>query len=569
MKKIVYTLLATLLLVTGCDFLEPENKSNGASSAEYFGTSEGFESLVNSAYAALKEIYKGDPKLFCAGTDLYADGGHSIDIALHRYTSLIPSNAGVKDFYSKCYQGVESANCVLYYSDKTEITNTLPLRIAEARFLRGFFYYMLVQHFGDVAIMREYSNAVLEELPRDSKADVYNFIMDEWKDIIDNSELPEEDRTGRVSKQAVRHFLAKLYLVRGWDADCAQDDDFSNAAAYAEAAIAGKGLTIPFGELWSPENENNDEFIFSVQYDRNALIGSVGVTGGHSQQNYFCVSLKEPAEGHKGGAASYVATLRSIKLFGAHDTRWEGTFMNILYKYNGKDRPETGYYAYYRNNQPDTLRIEAYYPREFEASPDQIAAWRAVDPEKRNNTSVVPMTAITVRVFDGVSPISYEEAIRTDAYGGICVRKFDDPESVHGTGSSFRDIVLARLGETYLVAAEAYFKTNQLDKATEKINVVRRRAAEPGFELDVHANDITLDFILEERGRELFGEYHRWMDLKRTGKLIEYNELYNKDMAGSASDLMKGKDGQYKLLRPIPQDAIDLNKAEIKQNPGY
>lgn len=568
MKKIIYTLITVTLLLTGCDFLDPENKSNGASSDEYFGTPEGFETLVNAAYASLKEIYKGDPKMFCAGTDLYADGGHSIDVSLHRYQSLIPSDNSVKDFYSNCFKGVESANCILHYSEKTEVTSTLPTRVAEARFLRGYYYYLLVQYFGDVAIMREYSNTVIVEVGRDPKADVYDFIITEWKDIL-NSSLPEEDSIGRVSKQAVRHFLAKIYLVRGWDADCAQADDFSNAASYAEAAIAGKGLTTPFGELWSPTNENNDEFIFSVQYDRGALVGSVGVSGGQSQQNYYSVYLNEPAMGNKGGSSSYIATLRSIKLFAEHDTRWEGTFMDVVYKYNGKDRPETGYYAYYRNEQLDTVRIEAYYPREFEASADQIAAWRAVDPEKRTDTRVVPMTAMTVRAFDGVSPIKYEEAIKTDAYGGICVRKFDDPESIHGNGSSFRDIVLARLGETYLIAAEAYFKMNKPDKAAEKINIVRRRAAESGFNLDVQESDITLDFILEERGRELFGEFHRWMDLKRTGKLIEYNALYNKDMAGSAYDLMKGKDGQYKLLRPIPQDAIDLNKAEIKQNPGY
>ncbi len=139
MKKIIYTLITATLLLTGCDFLDPENKSNGASSDEYFGTHEGFETLVNAAYASLKEIYKGDPKMFCAGTDLYADGGHSIDVSLHRYESLIPSDKSVKDFYSNCFKGVESANCILHYSEKTEVTSTLPTRVAEARFLRGFF----------------------------------------------------------------------------------------------------------------------------------------------------------------------------------------------------------------------------------------------------------------------------------------------------------------------------------------------------------------------------------------------------------------------------------------------
>ena len=130
---------------------------------------------------------------------------------------------------------------------------------------------------------------------------------------------------------------------------------------------------------------------------------------------------------------------------------------------------------------------------------------------------------------------------------------------------------MARLGEAYLIAAEAYYKKGQLDQAAEMINNLRQRpgTVKEGYEasMQVNASDITIDYILDERARELAGEYVRWTDLKRTHKLIEYVTQYNED--GVAESAMTGPDGKYKILRPIPQAAIDLNKAEIEQNPGY
>ena len=122
--------------------------------------------------------------------------------------------------------------------------------------------------------------------------------------------------------------------------------------------------------------------------------------------------------------------------------------------------------------------------------------------------------------------------------------------------------------KVYARILEAY---SNYDKAAEMINDLRKRpdTVKEGFENDmlVNANDITIDFILDERARELAGEYVRWTDLKRTHKLVEYVTQYNEDGVSEAA--MTGPDGKYKILRPIPQAAIDLNQATIEQNPGY
>ena len=133
------------------------------------------------------------------------------------------------------------------------------------------------------------------------------------------------------------------------------------------------------------------------------------------------------------------------------------------------------------------------------------------------------------------------------------------------------DVVLARLGEAYLIAAEAYYKKGDMRQAAEMINNLRQRPGtiKSGYETAMHvdATDITIVFILDERARELAGEYVRWTDLKRTHKLIEYVTEYNED--GVELSALTGPDGKYKILRPIPQAAIDLNQAHVEQNPGY
>jgi hypothetical protein len=95
-----------------------------------------------------------------------------------------------------------------------------------------------------------------------------------------------------------------------------------------------------------------------------------------------------------------------------------------------------------------------------------------------------------------------------------------------------------------------------------RLNAVRSRA---GVE-DATIGEFDIDYILDERARELFGEYHRWFDLKRTGKLVERTSLYNNQV--SESDFNGA--GAQKILRPIPQQALDLNQNnDFPQNPAY
>ena len=148
----------------------------------------------------------------------------------------------------------------------------------------------------------------------------------------------------------------------------------------------------------------------------------------------------------------------------------------------------------------------------------------------------------------------------------ISTYKFEDNTKPTGWEyESKRDAFVLRIGEMYLLLAEAELMNNNPDEAVKYINILREKRAIPGKEeaMKINKSDLDIDFILDERARELAGEQQRFFDLKRTGKLLERVKKYNPNAAENIQDFHK--------LRPIPQDELDavINKDEFKQNPGY
>ena len=129
--------------------------------------------------------------------------------------------------------------------------------------------------------------------------------------------------------------------------------------------------------------------------------------------------------------------------------------------------------------------------------------------------------------------------------------------------ASYRPYIVHRLAETYLIGAEAAFMNGNPGLAAQYINTVRRRAAYPGQEasMEITAGQVTIDYILDERTRELAGEQKRWFDLVRTGKLLERVQLYNPEGGPNIQ--------AHHVLRPIPQSQIDATVGGYAQNDGY
>jgi hypothetical protein len=159
-------------------------------------------------------------------------------------------------------------------------------------------------------------------------------------------------------------------------------------------------------------------------------------------------------------------------------------------------------------------------------------------------------------------PVPYAGADTIYKIGPHTTKWFQfDPNDVFGF-AMIKDYILMRLGETYLLMAEAQFKQGNLVGAAASINVIRARAnATP-----VASAAVTMDYILDERVRELIGEENRRMTLMRTGTLVDRAIRLNSNSVMNPLNNLTTKN----LLLPIPQSEIDLNKdAKLEQNPGY
>lgn len=572
MKKIYFTLALLLSALYSCSgFLDQDNRSN-VPSEDFYKTTTGFASLTNSAYSTLRKLYNTQPQLFVAGTDLYADG-KSQGVVMGQYT-FTADESNIKDFYVNCFKGIQLANSVIHYGDITEDSSVRLQYVDEARFLRAWYYFQLVQQFGPVALNKEMFDYAVMSHARTSLSDIYDFLISEFT-YLESSEsnLLERDNSGvgRANKRAAAFFLSKVYLTRGWldgqdyesqEASIAQSTDFANAAKYALEAINNETPSVSLESAFNVENEESSEIFWSIQFSAASVKDPVA-DGSYQQAQFgsYLGGSEKPL--NKAIDGNFSPSLRLQQLYSRGDARLEQTFMLEFHQ---------SYFDYY--NSPTTSPIIYYYAPAWATDAD-IASWKADDPYGLKQNTLISKTIAEGGIApSNGAPATYKDR-RSQDYGTACIKKFDDYSeasiSNRSTRCSMHDVVVSRLGEAYLIAAEAYVKQNELGKAANMINSLRQRpgTVRSGYTtpMTVSASDMNIDFILDERAREMAGEYVRWTDLKRTHKLVQYVTQYNEDNIKESA--MVGTDGKYKTLRPIPQAAIDLNQADVEQNPGY
>ena len=275
----LYTACICLSLgMSSCaDFLEEENRSN-INAQEYFVEKDGFESLVNAAYASLRTVWKNEPWLFCLGVDIYTRGESELisgsygnrDVysrELNEYGSLKADNEFVGNFYSNVYYAIQTCNTAISKSESVVglSENVRKQRVAELRFLRAYYYYLLVEQFGRIAIVTDEIETPMLSFPQKSEQEVYKFILDEL-DTIDDNILPEvQSDYGRITQGAVKHLQALVYLTRGYK-DFASSDDFSKAAALCDEIINGTTYELQptFADVFKTGNEKNNEIIITT-----------------------------------------------------------------------------------------------------------------------------------------------------------------------------------------------------------------------------------------------------------------------------------------------------------------
>ncbi|MQN84870.1 RagB/SusD family nutrient uptake outer membrane protein [Segatella copri] len=569
MKKILYSVaLAACCMgtMTSCsDFLDASNKSN-VTAKQSFATKEGLNNLVNNAYQHLQNVYAAPlfTSCFSAGTDMYADARNKMNEALNTYETLTPENTDIKNLYTYLYSGIRAANSVSYYAQTAQVDDkTKGQLVGEARVLAAYEYYLLVNNFGGVPIMKDFLTTADTGYPKSSAADVYAYIISELEDVISKNVLQASTATkggGRISQETAKAILAKTYLSAAWDLN--KQEYFSKAAALADEVIAGRKLTTPFAKLWKADGsgDDNEEFLWDVEYDLATANNTT--SGGTEWSGYYCNYLGGNEDNIKATTSSYVPTLYALHCFKKGDQRYDATFMKELPDINKGNAAGTGYWTWYKNGESLVGKpVTRYYSAWYETDAD-FEAWKAIDPANRANTYRIPMDSQSKEAqnMDGRDMEYYDN--QQLVYGSSPCKKFDDSKTAKTEKNTcYRDIHIITLPEMYLVAAEAYLKAGDNPKALARLNEVHQRAG-----LSALTGTITIDDILDENACENFGNEARWMDLRRTQTLVTRCTKYNHEMGDKAAQYI-GK----KLLRPIPQAAIDANDqlTLADQNPGY
>jgi starch-binding outer membrane protein, SusD/RagB family len=532
---------------------------------DYYATPEGLDAAVNGAYAQLRDYWGREQamNLSAMGTDLWTHGDQGGNKGLNRYDAQI--NSEYDQFrwpWESFYRGINTANTVIGRAGNVQgvspaIRNS---RLGEARFLRALQYFELVRMYGDVPLLLTENQGVAVEFTRAPAADVYAAIVEDLTTAIEL--LPvTQPQFGRATRGAAQHLLAKVYLTRAYRS-FAQQGDFQRAADLAIAVInSGTYQLLPsFREVFcgppvvragAPQprdrcsltgfTENHSEVIFSVVFPRDpALRVADRGNGMHLWYLGWYDDLPGlPRTVEYGRAWRRVRpTAFALDLWDrAVDSRFDATFQTVWYATAAASQGAAG-----TSRGPLAVGDTAYW---MPSTPEETALVNSAFRQSRPYVIRLP-NQYTEERFPSMK--KHQDDARESAF---------EPE-----GS--RDLIVMRLGETYLIAAEALLGAGRTGDAVQYLNAVRRRAAKPGVNpsvMEINASQVTLDFILDERGRELIGELHEWFDLTRTNKLVERVRLHNPQGAAGVQ--------AHHALRPIPQREIDLIETNFPQNPGY
>ncbi|MBX0332641.1 RagB/SusD family nutrient uptake outer membrane protein [Pontibacter sp. HSC-14F20] len=564
MKKIFYSILVPVLLLgsVSCEsFLDEENKS-GLTSEAYYKTAEGAESLVNSLYTPMRFWYgkENGIALTETGTDIFTRGNGMENPPVALYNSdLSGANAPINFYWTRFYSAVNACNAAVKRIPESALAENLKTtRLAEARFLRAFYLWHIVETWGGVHLTTEESIGLVTTANRTPVEAFYNQIFEDLQFAADNL-APTNSQYGRVTKPAAEAFMARMHLYR---------KNYPEAARLAKKVISDYSFSLVpnYANLWSISNVKNSEIVWHVNFTADLILnrefdGPTASTsddillrdGGNNAHLFFLMTYDQVAGMQRDMRygrpfARFMPTAHLLDLFDeTRDARFDATF-------------ETVWYANKPGTYKKTLSNGSEVNVTFAAGDTAIFASKHIisNARKDGRKYTIIDRSRTYNVNAGDAPV-----VR-DRY--MSLKKFLEPNRLTiSQQQGQRDAFVIRLAELYLIAAEAEMMQGNTGEAVNYINTVRRRAALPGkqAEMEITADQLNIEFILDERAREFAGEQQRWFDLKRTDKLIERVKKFNPDAAPNIQP--------FHMLRPIPQAQLDAvsNPGEFKQNEGY
>jgi hypothetical protein len=611
MKRFNQYIVGALLLVgslsfASCDLDEYNPSNEGAETV--LGTEQGMEGMVNQLYYNYKWKYFGreDPVLYFEGAgDIWANTPEKNEygMQLTRFVNLQGDRGQVKGAWERNYDNVNIANTVLQYLPETQglSAETRNDFEGEARFTRAFAYWWIVEWWGDTDMRTVTADTPEFVAHRTPRTQIYDQI------IIPDAEQaanllpvqPYKGNVGRATKKAAYALLARVCLARAQyeAAGSAEQKNFYqkayDAAKYVMDNKAALGITLynTYDEIWQAKNnKSNTEFLWVVSHSSDASLNP-NPNNPNRLHLYWSPRLLD-----KAGITSTADTWEYPKE--------SALLMPTYYFLNLWKDWDIRYQVLFQEEFPGANRRGSYTWDATMAS-NYNAPSSLVGKTVNNGDIVLKFTKNHVTDADkeaaaanGIALCGLEDTYdvaNVNPQGGTRIRsdiktKFEafprfmkyriwdrDPNGTillkAANGNvGFADAPVMRYAEMPLIAAECKIALGDPSGAANiiKDEIRNQRVVAPGHTLaeaqaDVTAGNMTIEWILEERARELCGEWLRWFDLKRTGKLAEYIRKHNP--AWDGNDVVD----DHNNLWPIPNTFLDKleNWAEFGQNPGY
>jgi hypothetical protein len=514
--------LAAAQLLSSCkkDYLDETPKSLYTPQT-VLTDSLGFEAAMAGLQSVVREQYtrsdeQGLLGMMQLGTDVAIPGQvQGAEVPYYNYGLLNSQDVAAGVMWSWAYRTINNCNQIIAGAAAAPATLRQGYKdriSAEARFYRAYAYNFLATLWGDVPLIEQPVATPRTDFTRTPVAAVNTFIINDLTTAIPSLLVASRVISGRIAKGAAQQLLGEVYL---------RTNQPALAEAQLQAVISGGQYSLIRARYGVKATQPGDYFsdMFVVGNQRRSQ-GNTEMIWGIEQQ------LLVP-----GGTTS--AQQRRM---------WVPAYYNV----NGMLLVDS-----LGGRGIGRLRLSNWVDYRLYTTPDmRNSKYNLKRTFYYNNPAVPAKYGQRVTGLTGTDTVFYITPYTTKW------NQFD-PTDTFGFGT-IKDLPMMRLGETYLLLAEAQFKQGNTAGAATSINVLRTRAQAA----QVTAAQMTLDFILDERARELIGEEQRRITLVRTGTLVSRTTRLN---GASVTNLT-----QNNTLLPIPQTSIDLNTSvPLGQNTGY